>query len=481
MTIPLIDVAPMTQDEMPLPWGVMASSGSLLPALDPILLNDIDEDGSNVQARGRTESTDFLVVADVDPNDLTQSGWSILFPTGQDPAIRVALEPLIEHRRSQIRDQSLFRVFDGSKAYQQGMTVRNWLELFNLGLSVVDPVLGVPLYITIIGGPDEIPFEFQYLLDTYWNVGRIAFDTPAEYRVYSEKVVAYETAPTILQTKRVTIFNPANLGDRATGLLHNQVAVPLVEGTTSSRPLGQRQNYVLQPLLGDNATRDNLKRVFGGQMPGGRPALLFTGSHGVGYSFGDPLQRERQGAILCQDWEGGSIRPEHCFAAEDITDDVHLDGLIHFFFACYGGGCPAEDTYSRVGSTPIKIMEKPIVARLPQKMLAAGALASLAHIDRAWSYSFQVGRSAPQVQEFRDIMVRLLRGDRIGFATDQFNLRWTVLSAELTDSLRQRDSIAGHISDGVLANRWIARDDARNYLILGDPAIRLRVADMQAE
>jgi len=477
--MPLIDVAPLGPDELPLPMGIMAASGSLLAKLDPAALAVIDQDEGGVQARGQAENTDFLAVADVDPNDLTQAGWAILFPQGQDPAVRAALEPLIEHRRRQVNDSTLFRIFDGVQSYRPGDTARSWLERFRLGFAVVDPVLGVPLYVTLVGGPDEIPFEFQYLLDTYWCVGRLAFDTPAEYRAYAEKLVAYETAPTIAQAKRVAVFSVANLGDRATALLHNQVAVPLVEGTASSRPLGERQKYVIQSYLGDHAGKDNLTRLLAGQEPGGAPALLFTGSHGLDYPLGDPLQRERQGAIVCQDWEGGPVQPEHCFAAPDIGPDTRLDGLIHFFFACYGGGCPTTDTYARPGGVPQQIMDKPIIARLPQKMLAAGALASVAHIDRAWSYSFQVGRGAPQVQEFRDLMVRLLRGDRVGQAADQFNLRWTVLSAELTDALRQRDDAPGMVADAVLANRWVARDDARNYLILGDPAARLRFEDMQ--
>ena len=75
-------------------------------------------------------------------------------------------------------------------------------------------------------------------------------------------------------------------------------------------------------------------------------------------------------------------------------------------------------------------------------------------------------------------MARVMKGDRIGQCTDQFNLRWAVLSAELTNTQQQRDLLPGQISDATLANRWVARDDARNYLILGDPAVRLRVEDM---
>jgi hypothetical protein len=95
-------------------------------------------------------------------------------------------------------------------------------------------------------------------------------------------------------------------------------------------------------------------------------------------------------------------------------------------------------------------------------------------VDRAWAYSFQAGRSAPQIQDMRDVMVRVMKGERIGQCTDQFNLRWAVLSAELDELQRQNALFPGQVSDASLANRWVARDDARNYLILGDPACRIR-------
>jgi hypothetical protein len=357
-----------------------------------------------------------------------------------------------------------------------------WLNRFNVGLAVVDPLLGVPLYLLIVGSPEEISFEFQYLLDAYWSVGRLHFETPAEYRAYAEGVVAYETASTVPHSKRVAMFSVRNPGDRATALLMDQVAVPLVEGTSTAKPLGERQGFQRQVFLGEDATKENLTKLLRGQVPGGAPALLFSGSHGVGFAANHPQQRAAQGAILCQDWTAGPIKPEqHCFTAADLPSDARVNGLIHFFFACYGGGCPQFDTYSRLpDGSPKQITAGPMVARLPQKMLTSGALAVVAHIDRAWSYSFQVGRGAPQIQEFRDVLVRVMKGERIGQCTDQFNLRWTVLSAELADAQRQRQVLPGQVPDAALANRWVARDDARNYLTLGDPAVRLRVEDMPA-
>ena len=138
----------------------------------------------------------------------------------------------------------------------------------------------------------------------------------------------------------------------------------------------------------------------------------------------------------------------------------------------------ARDTYERgADGKPMPLMGEPITARLPQRLLAKGALAVLAHIDRAWAFSFQTGGGKPQIQDFRSVMELLLAGNRVGQATDDFNRRWSVLSAELSMLVEEQEA-SGTTAATTLGNRWVARDDARNYLVLGDPAVRLRVEAM---
>lgn len=471
---------PLAPGEFPVPFGIEADTGASLPGLTVLDLERIDADGKDVRERGERGAGDHLAIADIDPNELAEAGWCVLFAPDIDPAVKTALAPLLKHRESQA--QRLFKVFEGPSGLRPSEDARQWVERQGASLSIVDPDKGIPLYVLLVGSPLQIPFEFQYLLDLYWNVGRVHFDTPQEYAAYAEHVVAYETAQEVPHRKHAAIFSAKNDGDRATGLLHDQVTQPLVIGAPDVRSLSGYKGFHLTPLLAEDATKAQLSSLLSGRQPGGVPALLFTGSHGVKFKMGDPAQREKQGALLCQDWPGfGKVEADHLFAAADVPDDAPIHGLIHFLFACYGGGCPKEDNFGlSSGQAPQPLMENPIVARLPQRLLAKGALASLAHVDRAWAYSFENSRGTPQVQEMRDVMVRILQGQRIGQATDSFNMRWAVLSAELQEAHNLRESFADQIvSNAQLANRYVARNDARNYLIIGDPAVRLRTEAMK--
>jgi hypothetical protein len=471
--------AEIQSDEFPIPFGIEAETGDRLPGLTETDLEHIDSDSSEVRERSERSASDHLAISDIDPNNLEEAGWCVLFAKDADPAVRSALQPLLARREQEAK--RLFKVFEGISGVLPGDNARRWIERQGAGFSTVDPWNGVPLYVLIVGSPEEIPFEFQYLLDIYWNVGRLHFDSVDEYRQYAESVVAYESSLTAPHGKHAAIYATRNDSDRATALLHDQVALPIVKGTAGVRTLSGFKGFQLTPLLAEDATKSRLLSLMSGAEPGGAPAFLFTGTHGVKYRKTDPLQREKQGAILCQNWPGyGSAAPEHVVTADDLPSGVALHGLIHFFFACYGGGCPKEDTFGLAsGEPPRQLVPAPILARLPQRMLNRGALASFAHVDRAWAYSFQNSRSASQVQEMRDVMVRILQGQRIGQATDSFNMRWAVLSAELQESQNLRESLADAvISNAALANRWVARNDARNYLIIGDPAARLRTEAM---
>ena len=344
----------------------------------------------------------------------------------------------------------------------------------------MEPAAGVPYYLLIVASPEEIPFEFQYSLDTFWAVGRLSFDTPDEYRKYAESVVRYESAPEVSQSRNIALFAPEHDFDAATQSFTKNVANVFCDPAQRRGPLGSGQKFGLLPFLGPAATKSGLRTILRGALPSGPPAVLFTGSHGLEVPPDSAVQSERQGALVCDDWKGyGSVGPDDYFAASDVPSDARIHGLIHFFFACYGAGYPRHDDFSRGSPQRRVIAKQAAVSRLPQTMLGRenGALACLGHVERAWSYSFLNSRGDSQAADFRGVIAGILLGKRIGSATDQFNLRWAVLSAELLECLEE----AGHgtvKSPNEIAGRWVARNDARNYIVLGDPAVRLRVSDL---
>ena len=300
--------------------------------------------------------------------------------------------------------------------------------------------------------PAEIPFEFQYDLDTYFAVGGIAFESPQEYAQYAQNIVNFERAQA--SRKQIAIFNTRNDGDRATALLHDQIAMKLAPGGDNLKPLGAPQGYSHDHSACGHRDQSELLNILRGQTDGGTPAILFTGSHGVAFSSADPQQAIQAGRDpdAGLGGPGSSITPDTYLTAEEIPSDASLNGLLHFFFACYSAGCPKFDTYSYgANNQPVQIAKDTLVARLPQKMLLQGAQAVIGHIDRAWAYSFQTNTGQAMVQSFRDPLIRLLQGRSVGDALDIFDQRWSVLSAESPDldsESRRHAELGPRLGDG---------------------------------
>lgn len=468
-------------DDDPLSLGVSATTGRPLPALpDEAVTAMLGASDPNAELKrmnqkvSRQDGVSFAISGEVDANLLEESGWGVIYGQDVSQKVKDALQPLIEHRKQSAHP---FVIYEGGTAPQSGDTAEMWLRDRGVRLDVVDPDKGVPFYLLIVASPKSIPFELQYTLDLYWAVGRLWFDTPEEFRQYADSVIAYEKAALLPAERKVAMFATEHEFDDATQRFMRNVATPMIngEGVTPS-PLGKRQKFGLETFLGDKASKATFCDLLLGRATGGTPSILFSGSHGMQFDDGDPRQAANQGALVCHDWEGyGDITENHWFGAGDVPKEAKVHGLIHFFFACHGGGCSALDNFDRMNNEPKRMAPGPFLARLPQRLLAhpsGGALAVLAHIERAWANSFEGADRSSQSQGFRDVLARLMRGDRIGSATDTFNLRWAALSVGLAEkhlALQRGEEIPLK----TLGRLWIARDDARNFIILGDPAVKI--------
>jgi hypothetical protein len=474
-------MSPSSHSKMPVPMGVRWD-GSTRPRLTAADFGTITPGPQAALRKAETEQVLGVSFKVDDPSDLTQAGWGVIFASDADRAIREQLAPLLDWRRSQVGDDLLYQEFGfeeppaQNRGVRVGQTATDWAARRDVSLeSLVDPTRGVPYYLLIVGSLERIPFEFQALLDLQWAVGRLHFDNVEDYGAYARKIVEYEQDG----------FRPAQRKSAASWMTRNSLDIStamlcgaLTANFSGSDPLGKTPKFAYHQFAAADATKGKLREILRGTLSGGPPAVLFTGSHGAEWPQQDQdLQRRMQGALVTQEWApGAALDASNVFAAEDVPSDAQVHGMMTFLFACYGGGCPAKDDFFRnADGSSIPVAPESFVARLPQALLAKGTLAVIAHIDRAFTYSFENTEGTPQVQTMRTPLELLMRGRRVGLAVDSLNSQWGATAARVGVQVPLGTSPLTEEQ----ANLMIARDDARNYIVLGDPAARLRTDKLQ--
>jgi len=429
----------------------------------------------------------------VDPTDLAEAGWGIVFPATlpveRQQALEMALGPLLQLRSRQAG--GTYKFYAGAQGYRPGDTASIWLGRPPRNVDAANPAApeqtGVPYYLLLVGSPAEIPFDFQYQLDVQYAVGRLDLGADlAAYANYAKNVVAAErsAAP---PGRQLVLFGPDNENDEATFLSANHLIAPL------ARHLRTRvvdTPWEVLRVAPEHTTKANLTRILRLTTP---PALLFSATHGIEFPAGHAKQLSDQGALLCQDWDGepGEVSPSTYFAARDVTDGLNLSGMIWFAFACFGAGTPERDEYHHAAyaAAPEVIADAPFVASLPKAALALrdrGALAVVGHVDRSWGLSFlsemqhrpegMTGCKREHIEVFAAVVERLLEGVPIGAAMDYLDMRHAAIATELAylyDHIGDPPALADVYR---LAELWTAGNDARGYIVLGDPAVRLRGA-----
>jgi hypothetical protein len=411
----------------------------------------------------------------VDRGDPKAAGWSFLV-SESDPrkgAIIEALAPLARARGMADPAKPLLFTSAGPDDWQQWLTDRYYaLDLQNLP---------VPGYVLIVGGPEQVPFGFQSLMDSVASVGRLEFDQIDELAGYVAKLLRLEAAPGPVVEREALFFATDGGLEDPTYFSRKYMAEPL------AAHVRDRHKFTTTEIAGEAATKANLLQAFKQSKAG----LVYTASHGLGAtSETQATQTRYNGAICCQ--ADGPLTLDHLLSADDIplTEPI-LEGAVVFQFACYGYGTPAMSEYAHwmpeTWGKPERNAERDFIAALPKRLLAhpRGPIAFIGHLDTAFLHGFAdasqphtVDRWHTRIAPFKKAVDQLLGVQPSGLAMEGINERYSLCNALLTntnDRIQRgvmnwtEESMAGFV------DTWITRGDAQNYLVFGDPAASLRL------
>lgn len=402
-----------------------------------------------------------------DPLDPKHGKWAVVVLESDAKAAEEALSPLVARRV----EQGVAFTGHASRGGKPGWIViprpdsRNpatW-ERYIKDASVVP----MPHYLLFVGGPDRFPFEVVAALDGQRCTGRLDLgDSPLgplswdACRVYAEKVVAFEEGK-VPVAPRALLYSYGT--DRATRQSHDDLAVPLRKMLESGELVAPGVVWSKPDVLfGADATVANLIDKLKSQ----KPALVFTASHG--------LERAEKGLWGALTDVGHRSNADPVLSAASLPQGAFAPGAVMFCFACFSGGVPEKSAIAFLKSKTEEILSpESFVPALPRALLARpdGPIAFVGHVDRATSFSFQWDSGPAAFRDFCEWSVG-------GYGTLGQAMR-TLREAAADSSIKLTEALSpvpggrqGTPQD--IFRHWIHYHDLIRYILLGDPAIRVR-------
>lgn len=463
--------------------GIDYSTGDVL--IDPIdeetfglaiqesLTRHAAEVQSSIQTRARGTAFRGEVERErtVDLGDPRAAGWTFLV-NRDDPRrreIENALAPLGEHRGM---GKTSPLIFNGEPEEDW----HDWMQENYLGLELDGKKLAH--YVLIVGGPDQIPFHFQSLFDSAASVGRVDFDTIGDLQAYVDKLLRHERAADPTAAREALFFATDGGPGDATHFSRRFMADPLSHHVTKTCRFPTRTS------VADDATKEQ----FLDDARLRKPALVYTASHGMAAPKEKlEVQQRVNGGICCQHSKGDE-KQEWLVTADDVDlEHPFFEGSVVFQFACFGYGTPAESDFRHwLGGAALNSSAS-FVAALPKTLLAhpRGPIAFIGHVDTAWLHGFndpenpyQANLWSSRITPYKKAVEVLLGCQPVGLAMSDLNKRFDYANAQLTlsfDRMVRRKQVLTPTQRKQLANTFIFRSDAQNYLVFGDPAASLRI------
>ena len=338
----------------------------------------------------------------------------------------------------------------------------------------------VPHYILIVGSPQLIPFKLQSFLDTFASVGRLDFDTLDDLNAYIRKVIRLEGTPQPVVSREALLFATDQGLPDPTFYSRRYMVEPLKDYIET------HMHVPTHFLAGSDATKSNLAAALAARTP----ALVYSASHGLAATR-QPLdyQVRYNGALCCQ--TRNRFSPPELFSADDVPlNRPFMEGAVFFQFACFGYGTPASSDFNHwMYDRPQQFSGQAFVSALPKRLLAHpnGPLAYIGHLDSALLHGFANpddpqggGRWGARMSAYVGVINKILGVKSSGMAMQDINDRFNAANFAITNTYdRQRRGTLqwNEQTEMRLVDNWLARTDAQNFMILGDPAVRLRLPE----
>lgn len=425
-----------------------------------------------------------------DPGSLREQRWGLVVPEGKIGDRLLALvEPLRRARKEQQgHEVVVFRARPGIGPEEASAW---WNDVYHHpDVTEADR----PRYLLLLGDADLVSWDLQQRLASDTFIGRLCFPAERGYEAYVHKLLASERRPPEASAR--ALFCAVKDGSPATTLGETGLLAPTLSQTREGREKGTFGSVDIEQLgAGGPVSADDIVAA----AAAGRPTLLFSISNGCGAPRdgwkSHKEQLRTQGAMVL----GGGAR----LLPEDVAERPFLPEGAWFYFACFGAGTPQRSAYHHwlaalrdlglYGGKADSVLRslpgeggRPFASALALSALAneRGPLAVMSHVDLAWTFSFQdvsmPGRYRPS--RFLDVFRTVLGGKRIGAGYHKLQRFFNQASVDLVEMYHQDARRRGRLSpdeERARATRrallWMLRQDLSAYVLLGDPAARLRV------
>lgn len=425
---------------------------------------------------GEQQLPDHLWADNDDVDDLALQRYCVVVPQGaRGERLRALVEPLVQRRSAEQRAE--VKTYPVPPRMSQS-DAEAWLSRLRAGFAHPRES---PRYYLLLGDLDEVPLSVQRAIALADGCpGRLAFERDDDLVAYVSRALRPETAdprPTI------GLHGPAT--DATIERARDKLLAPIREQLRRSHELGELPAAALvEP--DDLAAAAALPRPF-----------LFTLSHGYGgdrsrgFASSEHRRREQGNLVLPG---GAHLSPEGV-----ATGPFAQDGF-WFMFACYGAGTPDDSAFApwlrelaggnlaHLADAAVRALppagERPFVAALPRAALAnpQGPLACFGHVDIAWQYSYSDADASvlSRPTKFTVLVEDACRGRRAGTLARSLARAATDAALRLAaeaEQVRRDPGLAAQLKNRV-AHLWMLHHDLASYILLGDPALRLRAPNV---